>query len=284
MKIVLAILALLLVGIAIVLGLAELRWRSVTSAFVARLGEGAPAPPPGVFSAASIDTLPAPVRRYLLAVLREGQPIARRCRMTQRGEFLVRPEKKTWGPFTAVEYFTANPPGFVWDARIRMAPGVPVRVRDGFVRGAGHMRGSVMGLVPVIAVEGTREIAEGALVRYLAEATWCPTMLLPAAGVSWSAIDDRSARATLEAGGTSVSLDFRFGPDGLVESVFAPARSRDVNGVSVPTPWVGRFSEYAERGGMRIPLAGEVGWVLPEGERPYWRGRVVEVVCGVEGK
>lgn len=284
MKIVATAIALLLAGIAIALGLAELRWRSVTAAFVARLGEGAPAPPQGAFSAASIDTLPAPVRRYFRAVLREGQPIVQRCRMTQRGEFLVRPDKNAWGPFTAVEHFAANPPGFVWDARIRMAPGVPVRVRDGFVRGAGYMRGSVLGLFPVIAVEGTRELAEGALVRYLAEATWCPTMLLPAAGVAWSPIDDRSARATIAAGGIGVSLDFRFGPDGLVESVFAPARGRDVNGVSVPTPWGGRFSEYAERGGMRIPLAGEVGWVLPEGERPYWRGRVVEVVYGMEGK
>lgn len=284
MKILVTAIALLLVGLSIALGLAELRWRSVTAAFVARLGEGAPAPPPGVFSAASIDTLPAPVRRYFRAVLREGQPVVRRCRLTQEGTFLVRPEKNAWGPFTAVEHFAAAPPGFVWDARIRMAPGVPVRVRDGFVRGAGYMRGSVMALFPVIAVEGTRAIAEGALVRYLAEAAWCPTMLLPDAGVSWSPIDDRSARATLGVDGIAVSLEFHFGADSLVSSVFAPARGRDVNGVSVPTPWRGRFSAYAERGGMRIPLAGEVGWVLPGGERPYWRGRIVAAVYGEDAK
>jgi hypothetical protein len=76
---------------------------------------------------------------------------------------------------------------------------------------------------------------------------------------------------------TAVSLDFRFGPDGLVESVFTPARGRDVDGRSVPTPWQGRFSEYDERAGMRIPLAGEVEWLLPEGPQVYWRGRLVGV-------
>lgn len=26
--------------------------------------------------------------------------------------------------------------------------------------------------------------------------------------------------------------------------------------------------------GVRIPRAGEVEWILPEGRLPYWRGRV----------
>jgi hypothetical protein len=28
---------------------------------------------------------------------------------------------------------------------------------------------------------------------------------------------------------------------------------------------------------MRIPLEGEVAWLLPTGERPYWRGRITEI-------
>lgn len=29
---------------------------------------------------------------------------------------------------------------------------------------------------------------------------------------------------------------------------------------------------------MRIPLAGEVAWLLPEGPQPYWKGRIVNAV------
>ena len=29
--------------------------------------------------------------------------------------------------------------------------------------------------------------------------------------------------------------------------------------------------------GMRIPLAGEVEWILPEGPQPYWRGEILDI-------
>ncbi|MFZ0257155.1 MAG: DUF6544 family protein, partial [Gammaproteobacteria bacterium] len=44
------------------------------------------------------------------------------------------------------------------------------------------------------------------------------------------------------------------------------------------TPWYGRFWNYDERGGMRIPLDGEVAWLLSEGPKPYWRGRITQLV------
>jgi len=39
-------------------------------------------------------------------------------------------------------------------------------------------------------------------------------------------------------------------------------------------PWRGRFWNCAGRDGMRVPIDGEVAWILPSGARPYWRGRI----------
>jgi hypothetical protein len=50
-----------------------------------------------------------------------------------------------------------------------------------------------------------------------------------------------------------------------------------VGGEAIPTPWHGRFWNYEERGGMLVPLAGEVTWLLPEGEKPYWRGHITHI-------
>lgn len=283
MKTSLRVLASFLLSLAGVLAVAGWRWRSRTASFVERLHGHDPASS-SVVSMAELDGLPAPVVRYFRAVLREGQPVVRGGRLSQEGDFLVQPEKNGWGPFTATHYFSAGPPGFVWDARIRMAPGMTVRVRDAFLGGMGSMSASALGLVRLVHIEGTPEIAAGALHRYLAEATWYPTALLPSQGVVWTPIDDSSARATLTAGAATVSLDFRFGKDGLVETVFTPERFRDVNGRSVPTPWQGRFFDYGDRGGMLIPSRGEVGWLLPEGPQVYWRGRITEAVYEVAGK
>lgn len=139
------------------------------------------------------------------------------------------------------------------------------------------MWASLMGLKTIIRVEETPDVTAAVLMRYLAEAAWVPTALAPSAGVAWTPIDDSSASAMLTAGRTTVSLDFRFGADGLVERVFSPARGREVGGSPIPTPWQGRWTSWENHGGIRIPVEGEVEWLLPEGPQPYWRGRVVEV-------
>ena len=48
----------------------------------------------------------------------------------------------------------------------------------------------------------------------------------------------------------------------------AESRGRAEGGEVVPTPWQGRFWNYEERDGMRMPLDGEVAWLLPEGAKP----------------
>ena len=258
-----------LVG-AIALG-ARVRWHAATRNLVERMGR-----PAASERSPAADSLPPPVARYLRLALGDAPRAVSTARVRWQGEFLLR-EPDGWRPFRATQTFHASPPGFVWDARVQMLPGLTVFVRDGFIGGVGTMHGAVLGLVPVVDTEGTPEIAAGALQRYLGEAVWFPVALQPSHGVRWSALGPDAARATLSSGGTTVSLDVHFGPDGLVERLSTASRFRDVDGVMVPTPWEARVSGYAEHGGMRVPAAGEAAWQLPEGRRPYWRGRVVEV-------
>jgi hypothetical protein len=277
MRIFVLAVSLVALSLMVVLAFADYRWRSQSAAFVERLERGVDNRPHARFSPTELEGIPAPVARYFRAVLREGQPFVRRARLNQTGEFLVRPTPDGWRPFAATQHSTALPAGFVWDARIRMAPGLAIRVRDASIGGGGFMRASALGLFTMFSVEGTPEIGTGALHRYLAEAVWFPTALLPSQGVVWTPIDDSSARATLKVASTTVWLEFRFGADGLVRGVFTPERARDVNGRGVPTPWQGRWFEYEEHDGMRIPARGEVEWILSDGPQVYWRGRVTEI-------
>lgn len=254
----------------------RLLWDRATARAVARLTARAPSrdgATTSTFSREQLAGLPGRVVRYFELALTPGQPLVRRARVRQAGEFRTGAEA-AWSPFTAVQHFSVRPPGFVWDATIRMAPLLSVRVRDSYLDGEGAMYGKLAALVPVIDQRGTPEMAAGSLVRYLAEAVWLPTALLPSEGVSWEAVDDSTARATLADGTTTVSLDVHVGARGEIVRV-ATVRQRDVAGVPVPTPWVGHFGDYTQVGGMMIPRAGEVEWVLPEGAFSYWRGRCV---------
>lgn len=221
-----------------------------------------------------IDSLPAPVVRYFRFALIDGQPLIRSARVHQQGEFRLNDK---WIPFTATQHFSASPPGMVWDADMRMAPLLSVRVRDGYMAGQGAMQAKLLALVSIVDAHDKAELNAGALQRYLAEAVWLPTALLPSEHLKWSALDERRALATLTDSGVSVSLEFLFNETGYISGVYTAGRSREVGGKYELTPWAGYNRAYAQRDGMRIPLEGEVEWQLPSGRLPYCKLRLVNV-------
>jgi hypothetical protein len=242
-----------------------------------RLESSRRAPAAAVHDARELDGLPAPVRRYFREVLRDGQAIVAAASVRHEGSFDMSGNGERWVPFTSRQRVVTARPGFVWDARIRVVPGIAVHVHDAYVAGEGILHPALFGLFTLMELRGEGEVAQGELMRFFAEAAWYPTALLPGQGVRWEAVDDRSAKATLRDGALGLTLLFRFGDDGLIESVRAEARGRAVGAQVIPTPWEGRWSNWQERGGMRVPMTGEVAWVLPEGRRPYWRGTITEL-------
>ena len=244
------------------------RWQSETRGLRAGLDAARLPVEPRIVEFQELDGLPAPVQRFFRAVLTEGQPMIAGVRLRHTGTFNMGEATDQWKPFTSDQQVVTRRPGFDWDARIAMMPGVPIRVHDSYVAGEGRVHASLAGLFSVADAGGSEAMAEGELMRYLAEATWYPTVLLPSQGVRWEAVDDRSADVALTEGTVSVTLRVSFGDSGAIETVRSAARGRMVNGTMVPTPWLGRFWNYGERDGMRVPADGEVAWVLPTGPRP----------------
>ncbi len=199
------------------------------------------------------------------------------ARMRHTGRFNLGQETDNWRPFTSDQVVVTRRPGFDWNGHVAMMRGMPVRVHDAYVAGEGVLDARVMGLFPVADTRGKGEVAEGELMRFFAEAAWYPTALLPSQGVRWEAAGERSARATLEEEDSTLTMLFTFNERDLIDTVRTKARGRTVGDRIVPTPWQGRFWNYEERGGMLVPLDGEVAWVLAGGEKPYWRGHITRI-------
>jgi hypothetical protein len=276
-RVVAAAFSLIVIGSAVALWTGSSRWDRATAKMIDRL-VGAQAPQTAaVVDFRRLEGLPKPVVRYFRNVLRDGQPIVMSAQLRQTGEFNMGGDADAWQPFTADQHISPSAPGFVWDARIRVAPFLTVTVRDGYFDGHGSMAASLLSLITIVDLREAPELDAGALQRYLAEAVWCPPALLPSQGVRWRGIDDRRAEAVLTDGRTTVSLEFRFNDAGEITDVYTPSRFRDVDGRYVATPWGGTFRRYAERGGMRIPIEGEVSWYLPGRTLTYWRGKVAAI-------
>ncbi|MCU0826976.1 MAG: hypothetical protein MUE52_06125 [Tabrizicola sp.] len=250
------------------------RWQGRTAGLLADLAAAKVAQPATPFDPAAMADLPPPVQRFFRAALSPGlRPVAG-ANIAHSGTFNMGEDSDNWKPFTSRQEVQTARPGFVWDGSVRMAPGLPVRVHDAYVAGQGVLAPAIFGLFTLTELRGPGAIAEGEALRWLAESAWYPTALLPGQGVTWTAIDDHSALATLTDGAVTVTLTFRFGPDDLIASVRAKARDRMVGGKMEPTPWEGRWSDYRRQDGMVVPMTGEVAWLLPEGVKPYWRGRI----------
>jgi hypothetical protein len=241
-----------------------------------RVGALGPRPPTARFAVQELEGLPAPVQRYFRAVLTNGQPLIAAASIEMAGTMNLSISAEQWKPFTSWQRVVTRPPGFLWNARIDMLPGVPAHVEDSYIAGQGRLMAKLMGWLTVADLQGDGEIARGEFMRYLAEAAWYPTALLPSQGVRWQAVDDGSASATLVDGPIAVTLLFRFNGAGLIDSVRAESRGAGLrkDGLLMMLPWDCSLSDYQLHEGMLIPRVGEAAWIRPAGRQAYFRGQV----------
>jgi hypothetical protein len=223
---------------------------------------------------ADLARLPAPVARYLAAAIGEDRAPVRAVRVRHGGTFRSRPGQP-WLPIRGVQLLIADPPSFVWWGRVRVAPGIWIDARDKLVGGTASMLVRAESTLTLGDAKGPA-LDQGAAIRVLGEMMWFPTAFLDERYVAWSAIDDRSARATLRLGGHEVSAVFHFGPDGMPARICAN-RYRDVNGEGVLTPWTGLARDFRLAAGLRVPCELAVVWELESGPFPCMRFTVEEI-------
>ena len=220
--------------------------------------------------------LPAPVARYLQHVLPEDQPLIRRLYQRQSGQLRTGAQSKRWLEFQAEQVTNPLSVSFEWDARIHIIPLVHLSVRDAYAGGRASSHIKFLSKIPLGGDSGRPELNSGALHRYLAEAAWYPTALLPTDTLRWTAIDDLRAQATLTDAGQSVALEFHFNSAGEISGVYTPGRWEKVRAGYRQTPWEGHFHSYQRKANMLVPSGAEVGWYRAGSWQKVWSGSVLE--------
>jgi len=224
----------------------------------------------------SFSELPSPVEQYLRYALTDGQMIVKTVKMQQSGILRSSINNEKWYKFKSSQVISPSTIGFVWNAQVEMPLSTHIRVHDSYCSGIGSGRVAFLSAFTVASDTNIPELNSGALHRYLAEAVWYPTALLPMSGVIWTAIDDNSALATLTDNNITVSLEFRFNNTGEVTSIFTPERFyRNSNGTYQAIPWEIHIGNYKVRDGMRVPFHAEVGWHIDGVLELVWSGDVI---------
>ncbi len=218
---------------------------------------------------AEIAKLPEPVQRYLKYTGILGKQRIKTVRLQQVGYFRLQPNQ-SWFPLTAEQYYTVNPPAFLWFGKIKPWPFVSISAIDQFMNGQGNLRVKLLSLIPLTNAHGVA-VDQGELLRFLGEMVWFPTAWL-SDNIQWQAIDDHSAQATLTDHGLTVAVILHFNPENQIIKL-----TSDRSYESKLEKWTVLCTEYREINGLQIPRKAEVLWNLNAGDFSYFRGELVDI-------
>jgi len=227
-----------------------------------------------VVEARDLERLPPPVRRWLTAAGVVGHARAATARLRQRGQMRTGADKP-WMPVVAEQYFSVDPPGFVWRVDGRMMRFLPIAGRDRYADGRGNMLIKLASIITVADGAGP-EIDQGTLLRYLGEIVWFPSAALGDT-ITWEAIDDNSARATMRYAGVTGSIVFGFDDRDRLVSEAADRYMSTGGGAPRLERWVIPVTEWQRFGGIEIPSRGGAVWKLAGGDFDYYRWEIVDV-------
>lgn len=215
--------------------------------------------------------LPEPVRKHLEYTQIVGKEKIKTVRLKQGGFFRQKIDQK-WIPLYAEQYYTTNPPAFIWLGRINIAPLLSISAKDMYFEGKGNMLIKLLSTLTVADAKG-KEMDEASLMRYLNEMMWFPTAYLNDY-VQWEGIDDESAKATISDKGITASAILYFNEKGEVKN-FVGERFCSLTGKK--ETWSTPISEYKEINGVRIPIKGEGVWNLSSGDFSYIRVEITDI-------
>lgn len=193
----------------------------------------------------------------------------------------LKPEHNKWIQGKAKQYFTTDPPAFNWSVQIKMNGLIPISGMDKCINGQGTMTMNLLSLIPIVKVKPEPNINQAALQRYLAEIIWFPAAAL-SPHIKWKSVDNFSAKAIMDYGGTQGDGVFYFDTAGNFEK-FETLRFRDVKKDSIPTPWVAKALKLEVVNGIKIPVESEVSWELDAGTWTWLKIHIKKIAYNKTG-
>lgn len=219
------------------------------------------------FSQTKIDTLPQPVRNYFNFAIADSLIYPRFVRMKQEGKFKTN-VGADYKKLTAEQYSITKEPGFIWSGDIYLASFLWINGIDTYLKERGDLLIKFMSGI-TISKESGKEIAQAQVVRWLLEAAWYPTALLPSKNLIWRSIDSTSAKLSYTHQEIKIDAEFHFNSDGSINKVTTQRYMTTTAGPQL-TDYTGYFSDYKNVNGMMIPHHGEVEWKLADQDFKYY--------------
>ncbi len=227
-----------------------------------------------IVSEQMISELPIIVQKWLMNSGTVGKDAVYNVYLEQDLQMLMKPEQKEWSNAKAKQYFTTDPPAFIWSVNLKMNTLVDLVGRDKFENGHGEMTIKMFSLFSIVNAKNDKKVNQATLQRYLAEIVWFPSASL-SPYITWERIDELSVKGTMEFNQTKGSGVFHFDQNGNFKK-FVAMRYKDVNDTE-PTEWTITATKTEKRNGIKIPVESKVNWKLDDGNWTWLKLKITEI-------
>jgi len=227
-----------------------------------------------IITESDIESLPGPVKKWLSHSGAVGRPYVNVGKVLQKAEMKLKPEQESWMDATAVQYTTIGNPAFIWSVDVKINRVLSFKGRDRFENGKGRMLIKMNSLINIVNDHGEK-LDEGTLQRYLGEMVWFPSLAL-SRHITWEALNDSTARATMNYNGTTGSGTFYFNAAGDVTR-FSALRYKGNEPDARRHEWVMEIEGYNIFEGIKVPAEMSASWILEDGAWTWLKMEVTEI-------
>ncbi|MEL7567149.1 MAG: DUF6544 family protein [Dehalobacterium sp.] len=225
----------------------------------------------GIFRKEDITGLPIPVQKYFRYCGYIGIPKMSYLKIIYKDVDFLFGKDKTMIKIDYTQYNFVNKPNRIAYIDSSMY-GIPFEGLDAYIDGTGSMEGVIAKLFTLFHQTG-KALDKSSLVTFLSE-----SLLIPSAAlqdyISWQAIDDYHAKATISYYGISASGIFTFNEKGEMLSFTTDDREAvSTDGTSEKVKWSVVCGDYKEINGIKKPTAFQAVWHYDDGDLVYFKGK-----------
>lgn len=227
------------------------------------------------FDKANLNHLPKPVQRYFSFVFHGEVKPYYFVKIQAQGDFR-RPLTEDFNPTDAEQFIAIGQPALMFSATTHLSSLLWAQAYDFFAQGKMTMKAKVLSAFTVVDEHESKILNQISLRRWLLESPLYPQALLPGGSVTWQAIDDYHARATVSANVLSASMIAHFDEKGRLTHMVAEEDG------DLTTPYHGSGehvtrSDYRLVNSMMIPHTFRISRMAKGKVMPFWKGSITEI-------
>jgi len=231
--------------------------------------------PVKTFHLSMLEDLPEAAQRYFRFTIEPATPLYTVSIVNMTGRIGLGDKHNPKYQAIQARQILSPPYGFVWRFQTRGA--MSVSGSDGLQDENSWVRLWLFATIPVVRQGGNADHRRAAFGRLVAESVfWAPAALLPQNGVSWTAIDASTARATVTNRGLSQEVEVTVAEDGRPVRVVIPRWSNANAEKTYQTqPFGGYLSDFKFFSGYHLPTKVEAGNFIGSNDYfPFFRIKI----------